>query len=59
VLERIDWIRKMLEGIQHQDQGMAFSRLKTRVEGTAKDAGAMGIALARELCASLGQFIRY
>jgi hypothetical protein len=56
VLERIDWIRKMLQDIQHQDQGIAFSRLKTRIEGTDIDAGAMGIALAHELCAGFYTF---
>jgi hypothetical protein len=43
LLERIDWITKMLQDIQHQDQGIAFSRLKTRVEGTDMDTGAMGL----------------
>jgi hypothetical protein len=56
VLERIDWIWKMFQDIQQQDQGIAFSRLKTRIEGTDMDAGAMGIALAHEFCARFYAF---
>jgi hypothetical protein len=56
VLERTDRIWKMFQDIQHQDQGIAFSRLKARIKGTDMDAGAMGIALAHEFCAGFDTF---
>jgi len=56
VLERVDRIWKMFQDIQHQDKGIAFSWLKTRIEGTDMGAGAMGTALAHEFCAGFDTF---